>query len=86
MILNKISSLKEKLNLEDTKSVCIIDNNFMSFLVELKKEIDISYIFLNYDFILIPKWVYVEISDSEYRKSCLEEISSYKDVYIVNEL
>ena len=86
MILNKISSLKEKLNLEDTKSVCIIDNNFMSFLVELKKEIDISYIFLNYDFILIPKWVYVEISDSEYRKSCLEEISIYKDVYIVDEL
>lgn len=35
---------------------------------------------------MIPKWVYVEISDSEYRKNCLDEISEYKDVYIVDEL
>lgn len=86
MIIENINDLKIKLSEEDTKSICIIDNNFISFLLELKKELDISYILSSYDLILIPKWVEVEINDSEYRKSCLEEISKYKYVYIVDEL
>jgi hypothetical protein len=46
MICENINELKEKLKLENTKSVCIIDNNLMNFIVELKKQIDISY--MNY--------------------------------------
>ena len=66
MIIENINDLKIKLSEEDTKSICIIDNNFISFLLELKKELDISYILSSYDLILIPKWVEVEINDSEY--------------------
>ena len=86
MIIENINALKTKLSREDTKSVCIIDNNFLSFILELKKELDISYILSSYDLILVPKWVEVEINDSKYRRLCLEEISQYKDVYIVDEL
>ena len=86
MIIENINNLKITLRKQETQSICIIDNNFISFLLKLKQELDISYILSSYDLILIPKWVEVEINDSEYRKSCLEEIASYKDIYIVDEL
>ena len=34
MIIENINDLKIKLSEEDTKSICIIDNNFISFLLE----------------------------------------------------
>lgn len=86
MLIENINELKYELSKVSTKSICIIDNNFISFLMELKKELDISYIISSYDLILIPKWVQIEINDSKYRQEFLEELALYKNIYIVDEL
>ena len=57
MIIENINNLKITLRKQETQSICIIDNNFISFLLKLKQELDISYILSSYDLILIPKWV-----------------------------
>ena len=43
MIIENINNLKITLRKQETQSICIIDNNFISFLLKLKPELDISY-------------------------------------------
>lgn len=80
-------SLKEYLNNKPNAKTCIIDNNFLQFCTALKENnISVIKIFKQYDVVIIPSWVNVEINDSIIRTAYLQELRDNGIfVYIVNE-
>ena len=68
-------NLKNYLDKKPNAKVCILDNNSVEFLNKLKtKDISTVEIFKQYDVVLIPNWVLIEISDSRFRSDFIEEL------------
>lgn len=86
MIIEDVNSLNEKLKSKSIK-VCIIDNNSVDFLSRLDNTISVEMIFKNYDLVLIPGWVKVEIEDSRIRKEYIERLALIEKVsfYYISE-
>ncbi|MEJ8554624.1 hypothetical protein [Tepidibacter sp. Z1-5] len=82
---NDFEELKDRLKSGSSLKIGVIDNNLMDFLVRINNETDILHLFDDYDIILIPKWVEVEINDGQTRIDCLDYIATKKDVYIIDE-
>jgi len=81
-----VNSLKEYLSNGKYLKVCILDNNSVEFLRWVREIIDPEKIFEQYDTILIPQWVWVEICDSENRKSYVNDLKQYLKVQIIDEV
>lgn len=68
-------NLKNYLDKKPNAKVCILDNNSVEFLNKLKtKDISTVEIFKQYDVVLIPNWVLIEINDSRFRSDFIEEL------------
>ena len=80
MLEINIEEFINKLQTSDSNNICILDNNLVEFLnlVERKNLLDIEDIFEIYDFIIIPKWVYTEVSDSQHR---IDYTNSIRRIY-----
>jgi len=63
-----INDLKKYLSIGKSLKVCILDNNSIEFLTRVKKSVSPGKIFGQYDIILIPQWVWIEVCDSDIRK------------------
>lgn len=81
-----INEIVTVLSNESTSSVCILDNNFISFILSLQKHVTIESVFKNYQYVLIPKWVYNEIQSSPYRIKWIMDLALQLDIYIIDEL
>ena len=81
------TSLKEYLNSKPNAKTCIIDNNFLDFCTRLKeKDVSIISLLKQYDVMIIPSWVNVEINDSTIRPAYLQELRDNGiNVYIIDE-
>lgn len=78
-----ISLLEASTNLK----IGILDNNSTSFFYKIKQLGNIDEIFNKYNMILIPQWVYLEITDSEQRFLYLQSLESMEcSIYIIDEL
>jgi hypothetical protein len=79
--------LKQYLNSKPNAKVCIFDNNFVDFCTRLKgKDILVVSQLKQYDTIIIPCWVDVEIKDSPIRIAYIEELRDAGIyVYIIGE-
>ena len=78
--------LKEYLSKGKSLKVCILDNNSVEFLTWMYERISPEKIFSQYDMIFIPKWVWVEVCDSEKRKSYIYNLKHYSKVQIIDEV
>lgn len=87
MIIGSINKLKELLFSKSLK-ICILDNNSVEFLRKIEAYAEVETIFRDYDLVLVPEWVKVEIEDSEIRKNYVEHFSSLVGIYFyyINEL
>lgn len=81
------TSLKQYLVSNPNAKTCILDNNFIEFCTKLNENnISIIQILKQYDVIIIPSWVNVEINDSIIRTAYLQELKNNNIyVYIINE-
>ncbi len=81
------NSLKEFLINEPNTKTAIIDNNFLAFCTKLKENhISVIEVLKQYDVIIVPSWVNVEINDSTIRSAYLQELrDNGVYVYIINE-
>ena len=81
------NNLKEYLSNKPNAKTGIIDNNFLAFCTKLKENhISVIPILKQYDVIIVPSWVNVEINDSTIRSAYLQElIDSGIYVYFINE-
>lgn len=62
-------------NIEDKKYIALLDTSSISFMQGLEvKGIRSDVILQDYDLILIPEWVLVEINDAEGRGKYLEKL------------
>lgn len=69
------NNLKEFLINNPNAKTAIIDNNFLSFCTKLKRNnISVSEILKQYDVVIVPSWVNVEINDSIIRTAYLQEL------------
>lgn len=69
------------------KKIGILDNNSISFMCKIRFSSKIEQVIRKYDIILIPKWVYYEIGDSEERVLYLNSLENEKvRIYIVDEM
>lgn len=82
------NSLKEFLTNKPNAKTAIIDNNFLAFCTKLKENhISVIEILKQYDVVIVPSWVNVEINDSTIRFAYLQElIDTGIYVYIINEM
>lgn len=67
-------------------NVCILDNNSIEFLTRIRESITPKNIFDQYDAILIPRWVWIEVCDSNNRKSYINSLKHYSKVQIIDEV
>lgn len=81
-----INYLKKYLSIGKSLEVCILDNNSIEFLTWIHGSISPEKIFMQYDIILIPGWVWVEVCDSENRKSYINDLKHYSEVQVINEV
>jgi hypothetical protein len=81
-----IKELKKYLSTGMSLKVCILDNNSVEFLTWVRKSVSPEKIFSQYDMILIPKWVWVEVCDSDNRKSYINDLKHYSKVQIIDEV
>ncbi|AFK86112.1 MULTISPECIES: hypothetical protein [Thermoanaerobacterium] len=81
-----IKELKKYLSIGKPLKVCILDNNSVEFLTWVRKNVSPEKIFSQYDMILIPKWVWVEVCDSDNRKSYINDLKHYSKVQIIDEV
>lgn len=81
------NNLKEYLSSKPQAKVGIIDNNFLQFCTALKENhISVIPILKQYDVIIIPSWVNVEINDSTIRSDYLQDLRDNGIyVYIIDE-
>lgn len=69
------NNLKEFLINNPNAKTAIIDNNFLSFCTKLKiNNISVIEILKQYDVVIVPSWVNVEINDSTIRTAYLQEL------------
>lgn len=62
-------------NIDDKKHIALLDTSSISFMQGLEeKGIPSEDILKNYDLILIPEWVLVEINDAEGRANYLQKL------------
>jgi hypothetical protein len=81
-----INDLKEYLSTGKSLKVCILDNNSVEFLTWVRGSISHEKIFSQYDIIFIPQWVWVEVCDSDNRKSYINDLKHYLKVQIIDEV
>lgn len=68
-------NIKSTIISSTVNKIALLDNNFLEFCLQLKrKDIQVEKIFSFYDLILIPTWVYEEISDSLLRQQFIEDL------------
>lgn len=81
------TSLKDFLTNNPNAKTAIIDNNFLAFCTKLKENnVSVINILKQYDVIIVPSWVNVEINDSPIRTAYLQELRDNRVyVYIINE-
>jgi hypothetical protein len=82
----KKAALIEILNSSAPKKIGILDNNTINFLTKINKYVHTDMVLRNYDLLLIPNWVYEEVTDSEERVNYIKDVFN-KDIqiYIINE-
>lgn len=82
------TSLKQYLVNKPNAKTCILDNNFVEFCTKLNENhISIIQILKQYDVIIIPSWVNIEINDSTIRTAYLQELRDNGIyIYIINEI
>ncbi len=81
MPIDTISSLKSFLRNGSNLKMCILDNNMIEILTRISSIIMQDRIFAQYDIILIPRWVYEEVQDSDVR---VRYINEFRDKYNLN--
>lgn len=81
-----IKELKKYLSTGMSLKVCILDNNSVEFLTWVRKSVSPEKIFSQYDIIFIPQWVWVEVCDSDNRKSYINDLKHYSKVQIIDEV
>lgn len=81
-----IKELKKYLSTGMSLKVCILDNNSVEFLTWVRKSVSPEKIFSQYDIIFIPRWVWVEVCDSDNRKSYINDLKHYSKVQIIDEV
>lgn len=81
-----INELKKYLSTGRSLKVCILDNNSVEFLTWVRGSIGPEKIFSQYDIIFIPQWVWVEVCDSDNRKSYINDLKHYSKVQIIDEV
>ncbi|MDK2787289.1 MAG: hypothetical protein PWP07_514 [Epulopiscium sp.] len=81
-----IKELKKYLSTGMSLKVCILDNNSVEFLTWVRKSVSPEKIFSQYDMILIPKWVWVEVCDSENRERYINHLKQISKVEIIDEV
>ncbi|WP_139905793.1 hypothetical protein [Clostridium thermarum] len=81
-----INDLKKYLSTGRSLKICILDNNSVEFLTWVRKSVSPEKIFSQYDMILIPKWVWVEVCDSDNRKSYINDLKHCSKVQIIDEV
>lgn len=81
------NNLKEYLSSNPQAKVSIIDNNFLEFCTKLKENhIFVIDVLKQYDVIIVPSWVNIEINDSIIRADYLQELRDNGIyVYIIDE-
>jgi hypothetical protein len=66
--------------------IALLDNSTVGFLGALDSEGKETVLLFNeYDLILIPRWVFEEINDSEYRVNYVEKLASVLPVFYIEE-
>lgn len=78
--------LKECLSVGKSLKICILDNNSVEFLNMVCGNISPDKIFSYYDIIIIPQWVWIEVCDSDKRKSYINNLKNHSNVLIINEV
>ena len=78
---NKLHEFMENSNI---LRICILDNNNVQFCMHHKVYFPIEEIYKHYDLILVPSWVYAEISESDRRLQYINDIS--KPLIILDEV
>ncbi|HHU68923.1 MAG TPA: hypothetical protein GXZ31_01320 [Thermoanaerobacterales bacterium] len=83
-----INDFKKYLFMGRSLKVCILDNNCIEFLTLVhKSSICPKKIFKQYDIILVPQWVWVEVCDSDNRKNYINDLKEYSmRVQIIDEV
>ncbi|MFU0801090.1 MAG: hypothetical protein ACFWUE_10630 [Xylanivirga thermophila] len=81
-----INYLKKYLSADKALKVCILDNNSIEFLTRIQCCIRPEKIFSQYDIILVPEWVWIEVCDSENRKDYINDLKHYSKVQIIDEV
>ncbi|KAA8674824.1 hypothetical protein F3O63_06390 [Clostridium sp. HV4-5-A1G] len=74
MEIIQVEKFIEILSSSTPKKIGILDNNTISFLINVSEYICIEKILTNYDLLLIPNWVYEEVRDSKGRVGYIEKI------------
>ncbi|MCC9293493.1 hypothetical protein ACFHWD_01215 [Clostridium sp. MT-14] len=74
MEIIQVKKFIEILSSSTPKKIGILDNNTISFLINVSEYICIEKILTNYDLLLIPNWVYEEVRDSKGRVGYIEKI------------
>lgn len=86
MEIIQVKELIEVLNSSTPKKIGILDNNTISFLVNVNKYIYVEKILKKYDLLIIPNWVYEEVKDSEERVRYIESIFNKGiKIFVINE-
>lgn len=80
MKIDDVNVLRSNLANNKVHSVCILDNNSIEFLRNIENNISVEEFFKNYDLVLLPRWVEVEVNDSLYRTQYIERISELEDI------
>lgn len=86
MKITKAKELISYLELSSNIKIGILDNNTINFLVKADKISFTNKILSGYNLLLIPNWVYEEVSDSRERVDYLELLSNNDiNVFLINE-
>lgn len=81
-----IDDLKEYLSMGKSLKVCILDNNSVEFLTRVNEIVGPDKIFNQYDMILVPRWVWFEICNSDVRENYVNNLKSYSKLQIIDEI
>lgn len=82
--MKKISGTELSLFLNsENRKIAILDNNSANFLHVTSSKANIEELIKQYDLILIPSWVFIEIQDSDLRLNYLREINNKNDKFRV---
>ncbi|MBU3137835.1 hypothetical protein KPL39_16370 [Clostridium gasigenes] len=80
MKIDGVNGLISVLSQGQIKNICILDNNSIGFLLKVESDIAIEEFFKQYDLVLLPKWVEVEVNDGYYRKQYISRVAELEDI------